>query len=285
VLVSVAGFKRTGLLRLLAWTALSAAVLTAGAPEPQGRRGGQGGGRNSSIDPTWFYDGRFVFCRVAFRNSPYGGNGGGWAVDYPRADLNLPFRTGQLTKIPISRDSRGEPNHVVVTLTDPNLFKCPFVMMTEPGGLYLDAEEAIQLRTYLEKGGFLWADDFWGEAAWYNFERELRKALPDGQFPIIDLPLDHPIFHMLYEVRYVAQIPTINHWFGSGFGTSERFDSTTPHARAINNRFGYAMVLMTHNTDFGDAFEREGENRAYFDRFATEGYSFGINVLIYAMTH
>jgi hypothetical protein len=42
---------------------------------------------------------------------------------------------------------------------------------------------------------------------------------------------------------------------------------------------------MTHNTDYGDAFEREGAYRPYFDAFAAKGYGFGINVFLYAMTH
>ena len=272
------------LARLTASLALGTVLLMAGSgAETQGRRGGQFG-RSQRIDPAWIYDGSFVFCRIAFNQAPYG-DGGGWSVDYPRADLNLPFRTGQLTTVPISRDRRGEPNHVVITLTDPKLFQCPFIMMTEPGGLLLDAEEAARLREYLDKGGFLWADDFWGEYAWQVWEHEIRKALPASNFPIVDLTLDHPLFHMLYVVPYVPQIPSINSWFSLGFGTSERFDSQTPHVRAINNEDGHVMVLITHNTDFGDAFEREGEDRRYFDRFATEGYSFGINVILYAMTH
>ena len=260
------------------------AVLISGtAAEPQRRPGGQFG-RFAAFDSPWIYDGSFVFCRIRFRQAPYG-DGGGWFVDYPRADLNLPFRSGQLTKIPISRDRAGEPNHVLLDLTDPHLFQCPFIMMTEPGGLYLDTDEASRLREYLEKGGFLWADDFWGEYAWRVWEGEIRKALPAGEFPIVDLPLDHPIFHMLYKVDHVPQIPSINFWFGSGFQTSERADSTVPHVRAIHDSNGRMIVLMTHNTDFGDAFEREGDDRRYFDRFAAEGYAFGINALLYAITH
>jgi Domain of unknown function (DUF4159) len=262
--------------------ALAIVVSLASGAEPSPQRGGRFG--RTAIDGTWFYDGSFVFCRIAFRQAPYG-DGGGWDVDYPRADLNLPFRTGQLTKVPISRDPRGEPNHVLLTLTDPHLFQCPFIMMTEPGGLYLSEEEATRLREYLDKGGFLWADDFWGEYAWSVFENEIRKALPAEIFPIVDLPPQHPLFHMLYEVKTLPQIPSITFWFSSGYQTSERIDSRVPHARAINNANGHVMVLITHNTDFGDAFEREGDDRRYFDRFATEGYAFGINVILYAMTH
>ena len=55
--------------------------------------------------------------------------------------------------------------------------------------------------------------------------------------------------------------------------------------RAIDDDHGRIMVLMTHNTDFGDAYEREGDNHEYFERFSVPGYAFGVNVLLYAMTH
>ena len=231
------------------------------------------------------YDGAFTFCRIMFRQNPYG-DGNGWSVDYPRADINFPYRLSELTSTNVSKDVRGDPNHVVLRLTDPELYQCPFIMMTEVGGAYFDEEEAARLRDYLQKGGFLWADDFWGEHAWRAWEGEIRKSLPAGDYPILDLPLSHELFHMLYRVDKVPQIPSIGSWFALGGGTSERGeDSAVPHARAIFDQRGDIMVLMTHNTDFGDAFEREGENRAYFDRFAGVGYAFGINALLYAMTH
>jgi hypothetical protein len=91
---------------------------------------------------------------------------------------------------------------------------------------------------------------------------------------------------MLYDVKAIPQIPSIDFWFGTGGQTSERGpDSRTPHARAFFNEHGDMMVLATHNTDLGDAFEREGDNRTYFDHFAGVGYAFGINALLYAMTH
>ena len=68
--------------------------------------------------------------------------------------------------------------------------------------------------------------------------------------------------------------------------TSERgYDSQVPHVRAIMNERGDIMVLITHNTDFGDAFEREGDSRDYFDHFAGPGYAFGVNAIMYALTH
>ena len=254
-----------------------------GAAQPPGQFGGRFA-REPRLPANPSYDGAFTFCRVMFRNAPYG-DGGGWSVDYPRADVNLSFRLSELTTTLVSK-TKGDFNHVLLRLTDPELSRCPFIMMTEPGGAYFDQDEAARLRDYLLKGGFLWADDFWGEYAWSVWVGELRKALPASEYPIVDVPVDRPIFHTLYEVRRLPQIPSINFWFGSGRRTSERgAGSAEPHARAIADAKGHMIVLMTHNTDFGDAFEREGDNRDYFDRFAAEGYAFGINVLLYAMSH
>lgn len=256
--------------------------ITATAAAQRRRGGGFGGGRFvQTANPA--YDGAFQFCRIMYRQNP-NGDGGGWAVDYPKSDINFPYRLSELTMTAVSKDSRGNPNHAVFQLTDDELYKCPFIMMTEVGALYLDETEAARLRDYLLKGGFLWADDFWGEYAWDVWQNEMAKALPE--FQQVDIPLAHPLFHMLYQVKEVPQIPSIGSWFGRGGNTSERGpESATPHARGIFDERGNLMVLATHNTDFGDAFEREGENRAYFEEFAGVGYAFGINALLYAMSH
>ena len=257
-------------------------VASVGAAQFQ-RRGGRFGYGQIRENPA--YDGAFQFCRIMFRNAS-DGDGGGWGVDYPRADQNLSYRFSELTTTSVSADGTGNFNHVLIRLTDETtLSRCPFIMLTEPGGTYFDNDEATALRTYLQKGGFLWADDFWGEYAWEHWVNEIRKALPSGEYPVADVPLDHTVFHMLYDVREIPQIPSIGAWGGPGGNTSERRDSGTPHVRAITDHDGHVLVLMTHNTDFGDAFEREGFSRAYFETFAGPGYAFGINALLYAMTH
>ncbi len=157
-------------------------------------------------------------------------------------------------------------------------------MMTEVGNTYLDEIEAKNLREYLQKGGFLWVDDFWGEYAWQIWDSQIRKVFPSGPYPYVDLPLEHPIFHSLFTIDRFPQIPSIGAW-GGRFGTSERVDSKVPHARALVDERQRIMVLITHNTDFGDSFEREGDNHEYFIEFSVPGYAFGINALIYSMTH
>jgi hypothetical protein len=231
------------------------------------------------------FDGSFNFCRVPFASSRRG-DGGGWGVDYPRADINLSIRLSELTRTVISRDGSGEPNHLIVRLTDESLFQCPFVMMTEVGSAYLDEDEAARLRDYLLKGGFLWADDFWGSYAWDNWVSQIGKVVSLAEHPIVDLPANHPLFRTQFEIARTPQIPSINFWMGSGGGTSERgADSAEPHARGILDRHGRLMVLMTHNTDIGDSWEREADDPDYFYHFAVNGYALGINAVLYALTH
>jgi hypothetical protein len=182
---------------------------------------------------------------------------------------------------PVTKD----PNSLLLTATAPEISHCAFVMMTEPGGAYFDDDEAAALRTYLIKGGFLWADDFWGEYAWDFWEAQIRKVFPSGQYPIFDVPLTHPLFHQMMTVQKIPQIPSINFWGGTGRTSERGAESATPHVRAINDERGRIMVLMTHNTDFGDAYEREGDNHEYFERFSVPGYAVGVNVLLYVMTH
>jgi len=230
------------------------------------------------------FDGGFQFCRLVFRNDQ-NGDGAGWNVDWPRADENLSIRLSELTRVPVSMDGEQQPLHLLVRLTDEALSHCGFVMMTEPGGASFGDEEAASLRKYLDKGGFLWADDFWGDYAWEFWTAQIRKSLPAATFPIVDLPLDHALFHEVQKISEIPQIPSIGFWQGRR-STSERgAESAVPHVRAINDAHGRIMVLMTHNTDFGDAYEREAEDREYFMKFSVPGYGFGINVVIYAMTH
>ncbi len=260
---------------------LIAICLLAAAGEAQFRRGGRQARTATAAD----FDGAFHFCRAWFR-SDFRGDGGNWSVDYPKADVNLSIRLGELTKIPVSHDPQGYPNHLIVRLTDDELYHCPFIMMTEVGSALFDDKEAARLKDYLLKGGFLWVDDFWGSYAWDFWVGQFRKVMPAAEYPIFDLPPDHPLFHTQFEVSKVPQIPNIGYFIGSGGGTSERgADSTTAHARGVADKNGRLMVLMTHNTDLGDSWEREGDDPRYFYAVGPNGYAFGINVILYVLTH
>jgi hypothetical protein len=269
------------------WLAVPLAALIGAAAYAQMPWGIREGRFAPRFAPPAMPDGNFTFCRVMYervRNEPMGM---GWVTDYPYAEINLMTRLSELTRTTVSRDERGQPNHWVVRLTDAALFNCPFIMASDAGTIGLTPEEREHLRTYLLKGGFLWVDDFWGSAAWEHWTTEIGRVLPPSEFPIADVPCDDPVLHTQLTVEHVPQITNIQFWRSvGGSSTSERgSDSVDAHFRVIRDSHGRIMVVMTHNTDIADSWEREGEDPAYFRQFSPAGYAFGINVLLHAMTH
>jgi hypothetical protein len=198
----------------------------------------------------------------------------------------MSIRLSELTRTRVSFAPNGQPNHLLVRPLDDELFQCPFLMMAAPGSASFEPDEAARLREHLLKGGFLWADDFWGSYQWAQWVSQIRKVFPPDQFSIVDLPLDHPLLRTQFEVKEIPQIPNIGFFTRTGGGTSEQgADSAEPHARMIPDASGRVMVLMTHNTDISDSWEREGDDPHYFYTFGPRGYAFGINALLYALTH
>jgi hypothetical protein len=209
----------------------------------------------------------------------------GWGTDYPYADINFSTRLSELTKTQVGLKD-GEPNHLVVRPTDPELFQCPFVMASDPGSAGFSAADAAGLRDYLLKGGFLWVDDFWGPWAWEAFADEIDKALPRAQYPITELTAEHPIYRVLFPIKEIPQVPSMQFWRMSGGATSEMDEySATARMAAILDSRGRIMVLMTHNTDIADSWEREADDPQFFFHFSPNGYAVGLNSVLYAMTH
>lgn len=228
----------------------------------------------------------FNFCRGLYTSGRREAGGQGWSTDYPDAELNFSIRLSELTKTRISRDDYGSPDHLVVRLTEEALFQCPYLHMEDVGTAALSEAEVRGLRTFLLKGGFLWVDDFWGTYAWNSWVSQLARVLPPSEYPIVDVAPNHPMMRTMFDVKAVPQIPSIQFWRTSGGSTSERgADSDSPRIRGVSDRFGNVMVLMTHNTDISDAWEREGEDPRFFYSFSPDGYALGINVVLYAMTH
>ncbi len=237
--------------------------------------------------PQAMPDASFVVCRLEYRQVRSEQSGIGWETDYPYAEINLMTRLGELTKTRISRDEAGYPNHYVVRLTDDQLFNCPFLVASDAGTIGFTPTEAERLRQYLVKGGFLWVDDFWGSAAWSHWAMQIARALPPSEFPIEDVALDDPMLRSMFLIEEIPQITNIQYWRRSGGQlTSERgSDSDEVHLRAIRDSRGRIVVLMSHNTDVADSWEREGEDPEFFYQFSPRGYALGVDVLLHAMTH
>lgn len=237
-----------------------------------------------------FPSNEFKFCRIQYTSygeHPQYNRRGRWTIDYPESDIHFSWRLSELTTINVARNSHGEFEHAVVTLTDPELYDYPFIYLIEPGALVFTDEEAAALRDYLLRGGFLMVDDFWGDDEWVNWEVEFARVLPPIEYPMVELPLTHPIFHCVFELKEKPQVPSAWFWMTSGKQTSERGrESAVPKFRGVFDKNQRLMAVICHNTDLGDGWEREGENEAYFNEVsARKAYPMGINIVVYALTH
>ena len=264
------------------------AVILAAAGGAFAQRGGyfREGSLPARFAPRAMPDSNFVICRLAYTRVRSEESGIGWQTDYPYAEINLTTRMSELTKLRVSRDAEGTPNHYVVRTTDDQLFNCPMIVASDAGTIGLHGEEVERLRAYLMKGGFLWVDDFWGEAAWEPWVSQIEQVLPRPDFLIEDVALTDPMLHAVYSVEKIPQITNILFWRrNDGLITSERYDSEEPHLRVIRDASGRVMVVMTHNTDVADSWEREGEDPGFFEQFSPQGYALGIDVVMHLMTH
>ena len=233
------------------------------------------------VDKDFLRD-TFTFARIQY-DSHYNGRGGGWATDFPDSDLNFSLRLQQLTSLKVN------PDPVVLTLTDDRIFDYPFLYMIEPGRLFFSDEEVLALRRYCLRGGFLMVDDFWGDEEWENFYSQIKRVFPEREPQ--EVPLEHEIFHCVYDLKERPQVPAIGNAYRGGgriISWEPRYGSDTSvvHYKAIYDDADRIMVFICHNTDLGDGWEREGENQWYFEEFSVKkAYPLGINIVTYAMTH
>jgi hypothetical protein len=221
----------------------------------------------------------FYFTRAIYSSGyfgyGYGRRGGSWAVDYPKADQQFLSVLGRL-----ARTLDSYPNDNAMRLDDPNLRYFPFLYAVEVGRMDLSDPEVQGLRSYLLAGGFLIVDDFWGSYEWSNFEENIRRVLPE--YEIVDVPLTHPIFHAYYEIDEVLQVPNYNN--GCAGGPYYERDGIVPRVRGIFNERGRLLVLISWNSDLGDAWEWM-ELACYPLPMSTYAYQLGVNTIVYAMSH
>ena len=271
---------------LLATSAAASAQL----PVTRGQIWGSNERRYSSPMRTGLPEssGGFMFCRLWYNTSRNMPSGLGWSTDYPAADNNFMTRFEELTPTYIERWKNGDPGIAAVRATDPDIFRCPFLFMTDPGSVTFSGAEIEALRDYLLKGGFLWADDLWGNRAWRYFETEMSRIFPE--YSIEEIAPDHKLFSVLYAVEEIPQIPSYQSWIRSGGrngGQTSEFGAETavPHLRGIFDDNGRLLVLVSFNTDIADGWEREGDIPFFFYTFSPPAYGLGINILIWVMSH
>jgi hypothetical protein len=265
-------------------TVAAALAVVAGVAQAQIWRGGYGFYGVPKHPTSTTFAGGFNHCRLMFMSDHREKRG--WSTDYPGADINFSVRLGELTRTRIITDRTGDPDYITVAATEPSLFMCPYILVQDGGSARFSDEEVLKLREYLEKGGFLFVSDYWGTRAGEQWDEEIGRVLPREKYPIVDLPMTHPIWQTMYVVKEVRQMGSIQFWRRSGGGISERGeDSAVVNVRGIADAHGRLMVVMIHNSDIPDGWEREAEDPQYFYKFSPDAYAVGINVVLYALTH
>ncbi len=220
------------------------------------------------------YDGRFVFARLRYASrfdglGFFGGRRGReapWAHDYPRADVHFMRILDEITLLAPRMDGSN-----VIGLDQPELFDFPFAYMSEPGFWRPSEEDVEALRAFLAKGGFLIFDDFRGSDM-YNLETQMRRVLPGSRF--VDLDGTHPVFHSFFEIDAPLEfVPPYG-------GEAPRFLGI----HEGNDPANRLMVVANLNNDLGEYWEFSDTGFVPID-LSNEAYKFGVNYVVYAMTH
>jgi hypothetical protein len=200
-----------------------------------------------------------------------------WAIDYPEAEYHVTQGLRRLTRLHSADDS------VHLRADDPRLFDYPWLFAQQVGRWYLSDTEAEGLREYLLRGGFLVADDFHGAYEYEVFLESMLRVFPD--LPIIDLEEGDPLLHVIYDISQRTQIPGKRHLYRDGSGQIRvNPDGTPPMWKGILDEHGRLMVVMNFNMDMGDSWEH-ADDPEYPQAMTALGYRFGINYILYAMTH
>lgn len=216
----------------------------------------------------------FTFVRVVYTGLHGWGYYKNWYTDWPKADRQFILGLQRLTTIRVADQGKA------IQLTDKEIFRYPFIYSVEVGHWNLTDEESRALQEYLYRGGFLFCDDFWGSAEWQNFQRNLSRVLPGRK--IVDIPLDHPIFHCYYDISQIIQIPNVG--YALYRTTTFEEDGFVPYCRGVFDDSGRLMVVINWNTDLGDAWEW-ADLPGFPAKYSTYAYQIGINAIVYAMSH
>jgi hypothetical protein len=236
---------------------LAVALLGATASPARAQRGGR-----VRVEPNVPYDGRFTFVRLRYTNF----GRGGWAFDYPAMERNFMTILADLTSV--GPHVKGSNIH---TMDDPELSRYAVAYLSEPGYWNPNEREAAGLRRWLQKGGFLIVDDFFGNQ-WANFERSMHLVLPDAR--IVRLDVSHPVFQSFFALQTLEGMhhPQNVAYRAEYLGI---FEDNDPAKRLL--------AVINYNNDIGDYMEWSGEGW-YPVNFTNDAYKLATNYVIYGLT-
>jgi hypothetical protein len=235
--------------------------------------------------PDWADKAEFAFARLMYPggwNDGYRGRFDGdwrlgmtlWTQDYPRADRHFSEGLRRLTRV--STRSVEQP----INVDENEEFDWPWLYAVQVGEWGITPRQGKELREYLLRGGFFAADDFHGNVEREVFEQSMKLVFPDR--PIVDIPDNDAIFHVVYDLADRSQIPGQAHLREGCKNCSE--GGRGAHWRGIYDDKGRVMIAISYNSDMGDAWEW-ADDPYYPEKAASLAIRIGVNYVVYSMTH
>ncbi|HPF08553.1 MAG TPA: DUF4159 domain-containing protein [Candidatus Cloacimonadota bacterium] len=196
--------------------------------------------------------------KTGFARLQYDG-GGDWYND-PEVLSNLAKFTNNTlsTTIPIDQS--------VVRASDSKLFDFPFVYLTGHGNIRFSDNEINNLRLWMMRGGFLYADDDYGMDE--SFRREIRRIFPERE--LIELDASFPLFKSYFD-------------FSTGLPKIHLHDEKPPQAFGIFDDNGRLMMLYTYETNISDGWA-DPDTHGDPPQLRETALGFGLNIIHYILT-
>lgn len=175
-------------------------------------------------------------------------------LDYLRRNTNI-------------KTSKKRWNERVIRVDDyEKIYTNPILFMTSDGNFRFSKKEAETLGEFFKRGGFLYADDCWADNPPHDrfyrvFTEEIKKTLPGHEMKV--MPYDHPIYHCFFDFKRGA-----------------------PWTKGVRHRdmgLFYEGRLVAFLTA-GDVHCGWG-NRFVAPGMQEECLKFGVNLMVYALTH
>jgi len=198
---------------------------------------------------------------------------GGWN-QAPAAVTNLLKSLSREAGMRVSTDRRD------ISLTDEKLYDYHLVFMHGRHDFRLSEAERSRLRTFLERGGMLFADSICGSPEFAGaFRREIEAVWPET--PLARIPLEHPLFTPTYggfDVRTVSRRDPQRVGADQPLKTGVR--QVEPDLDGIKIGDRYAVIFSKYDLSCALENHASPDCRGYTTEDAAR---LGINVVLYSL--